>query len=323
MTKPDPPTWLEFEQLAAQIYTLLVPKGADVRHNDHIRGHDSGIERQIDVSIRFEVAGHSFLTIVQARDLATPADVNVVGEFVSVVKDVKANKGVLICRSGFTVAAQTMARTKGIDLCNIHDASSEKWALEIRVPIIWIDLEPIARFAGTVDLKGGDSIEPSLDRWIISSDQGKTRVLPLATFERMWNENELSREPGKTHRLHGPGGLSVRVLDINGEIAWRAIDFTVEYTVGRRAWLGTFSPEECLGLLNYEDGSFVGQFPVGSIPCERGEDWTEIDPEEMVANVRGAIVTTQGWQLVEGSARTKDLVLRSEETGHEIRPPQS
>src|SRR5262245_3629558 len=120
-------TWRDFERLAARIYTELVPKGAQVLHNDHIRGHLSGIDRQIDVSIRVEMAGHVFLTVVQAKDFSAAADVNTVGEFATVVEDVRANKGVLICRSGFTEAAQSLARSKGIDLCNIHDAESQKW----------------------------------------------------------------------------------------------------------------------------------------------------------------------------------------------------
>lgn len=155
MRPPADPPWREFEKLAARIYERLIPLGAEVKHNDHILGRLSGTKRQVDVSIRYEVAGHKFLTIVQARDRTTPADLNAVGEFVLVIEDVGANKGVLICRSGFTPAAQELARSKGVDLCNVHDASSQRWTLEIRVPILWIDLTPLVLSFGKANLKGG------------------------------------------------------------------------------------------------------------------------------------------------------------------------
>jgi hypothetical protein len=96
--------WLEYEELAARIYADLEPQ-ARVKHNDMIKGQESGIERQIDVSIRDTIAGHEILVIVQARKRSRPADVNVVGEFASVIRDVRASKGVLICNAGFTSAA--------------------------------------------------------------------------------------------------------------------------------------------------------------------------------------------------------------------------
>lgn len=128
-------SWKKFEELATQIYRELSP-GAKVVHDDKIQGVESGVSRQIDVSIRFTVAGHQILTIVQARDHDRPADINVVGEFASVIKDVRANKGILICKSGFTEGAIKLARNLGIDICNIHDAESKNWALEIELPVL-------------------------------------------------------------------------------------------------------------------------------------------------------------------------------------------
>src|SRR5438046_2055348 len=82
-------TWRDFERLAARIYEELVPQGALVVHDDLIPGRLSGIPRQIDVSVRYEMAGHTFLTIVQAKDYSVPADVNTIGEFATVIEDVK------------------------------------------------------------------------------------------------------------------------------------------------------------------------------------------------------------------------------------------
>jgi hypothetical protein len=78
---------------------------AEVKRNDFIYGHLTEANRQIDVSIRWAAGEDQYLTIVQAKDHARPADIKVVDEFLSVIKDVQATGGILICRSGFTKKA--------------------------------------------------------------------------------------------------------------------------------------------------------------------------------------------------------------------------
>jgi len=85
MSKSEKKTGKEFEQLVYNIYKELEPH-ADVRWNDFIEGNDSKIQRQIDISIRSEVAGHKILIIIQAKDQKRPADVNIVGELKIVVQ---------------------------------------------------------------------------------------------------------------------------------------------------------------------------------------------------------------------------------------------
>ena len=63
-------TWLDYQKLAAAIYAELEPN-AIVTHDDKILGRDTGIERQIDVSIRSSIAGHDILDIVQAQGLGS------------------------------------------------------------------------------------------------------------------------------------------------------------------------------------------------------------------------------------------------------------
>src|SRR5437773_7957303 len=131
--------WQEFEQLAQKILAELQPR-AKVVWNDSIYGHLTQSKRQIDVSIRWKEGSDEYLVVVQARDTSDPADVNVVGEFSSVIRDVTANKGILICRSGFTKTAQAYARNCGISLFNLHDAQSINWSLQLTIPILWVEL---------------------------------------------------------------------------------------------------------------------------------------------------------------------------------------
>jgi hypothetical protein len=78
---------------ACSIHAELAPN-AIVTHDDKILGVCTKIERQIDVSIRTSVGGHELLIVVQAKALARPAVVNVVGEFLSVVKGIRSTKRV-------------------------------------------------------------------------------------------------------------------------------------------------------------------------------------------------------------------------------------
>lgn len=125
----------EFEILIENIYRELSPEATIVR-NDKIFGHDSGINREIDLSIRSRIANHEVLIIVQAKDYAGKVDINVVGEFITVMKDVRASKGILICNGGFTEGAIKLSANQGIDLCSAHDAKSKKWKLELKIPIL-------------------------------------------------------------------------------------------------------------------------------------------------------------------------------------------
>jgi hypothetical protein len=304
-------TWQAFEQLAAQIYSELDPR-ATVTHNDRIRGIESGLDRQIDVSIRFRIAAHDVLSIVQAKDYGQPADINDVGEFATVIEDVRANKGILICRGGFTDGAKKLAANRGIDLCNIHDAQSRDWSLEVKLPILWIDLLPKIQVLMEARFDAGDSISANPEEWVISTDHGRTSVHAISTFVQSWNEGRIPRDTGKVHRLSDPNLLDPEILvsDSAGVTGWRPIsDFAIVYTVSSRAWLGSFTPEECRGILKYSDDTFtVSYLPIGEIPMERDERWREIeDLNHLAVTAQSTLITTEGWQIDPASAQYADV----------------
>ncbi len=292
----------EFEKLVRQIYSELEPR-AQVIHNDKIRGFNSQLERQIDVSIRAKVASHNVLIIVQAKDYTQPVGVNIVESFAEVVKDVRASKGVLICNAGFTKPAINYARNIGIDLCSIHDARSRNWSLDIRLPLLWIDLLPEMRLSLKCYLEAGDTFPENPHLWILSTDNGKTRLLPCETFERKWNALELDRTCGKTHVLL-PMQENIQLLV--GKDIWRPVDsLTIEYTVSRKAWLGYMAPSECRGILDRIKDEFLPTyFNIGDIPMKRDQSWKPIEnPEEVIVSTKGTLVTTEHCQISSGQAK--------------------
>lgn len=288
--------WHEYEKLAAHIYSQLQPN-ALVTHNDKIPGLETATKRQIDVSIRATVAGHDLLIVVQAKNYTNPVDVNDVGEFASVVKDVRASKGVLICNSGFTQGAIDYARNIGIDLCSLHDAQSRNWSLDIKLPLLWIDLLPLLTIEMKCSLEVGDSIPHDPREWVLSADGGKTRLLLSQTFEQKWNAGQLDRRCGMTHTLEpDQKDIKLRV----GKGRWQPVEsLLLKYVVNRKAWLGYFSPSECRGILDRIKDEFTASyFNIGDIPMKRDESWTPIeDPEKAVVTTKGTLVTTERWQI--------------------------
>jgi hypothetical protein len=292
--------WVDFEQLATQIYQEMLPR-AKVVHNDHIMGRDSKVPRQIDISIRYSVVSHDLLMIVQARDKDRPADINAVGEFATVIRDVRANKGILICRSGFTAGAKSLADDLGIDLCNIHDAENRRWALEITLPILWIDLLPTVNFNFVARFEAGDSIPKDVRGWVISNDKGQTKINLVTTFVDAWNAGKLPRKVAESNKVRSDkSGYEILVCNESGEECWRHVkDIFLEYIVSQKAWIGSFTPEQCRGILNYKDGLFQPSYlPIGSLPLKRDSSWKEVeDPETLAVNVPGYLITTEGWQI--------------------------
>ena len=192
--------WLDFERLVARIYECISP-AARVVHNDKIRGHNTERDRQIDVSIRFREAGCDFLIVVQAKTTANPLDVNDIGEFASVVEDIRATKGVLICNSGFTEKARVYARNIGIDLCSAHDGESKDWRTVLKLPVIWIRLSTFIRCEMSLTLEAGDSINVEFLKWCFSTSDGDKEFTAWDRFMETWNSRALPMEPGELHRF--------------------------------------------------------------------------------------------------------------------------
>lgn len=288
--------WQEYEKLAARIYSELEPY-AHVSHDDRIEGADTGRKRQVDVSIRATVAGIDLLVVVQAKNYARPANINSVDAFASVVRDLRAAKGILICNAGFTKQAKVYARNIGIDLCSLHDAQSRNWSLDIKLPLLWIDLLPSVNLEFQCFLEAGDSIPSDPRQWVLSADGGKTRLLPLQTFERRWNARELDRRCGMIHNLV-PEQRDIKVQVDKG--VWRLVQsLIIKYVIHRRAWLGYFRSSECRGILNrIKDEFTVSYFNIGDVPMVRDESWIPVeDPEKLVVAIKGTLVTTERWEI--------------------------
>jgi Restriction endonuclease len=125
----------EYEKIAAGIYRMLSPS-SHVQHDVKLLGKDSGTERQVDILIEDTVAGHKIAVAVDCKNWNSRIAVPDVGSFASFVKDIGMQKGVMLSKKGYSKNALRYAKQLGIDLCQLHDAASRNWKLDLRVPIV-------------------------------------------------------------------------------------------------------------------------------------------------------------------------------------------
>ncbi|MES2761383.1 MAG: restriction endonuclease [Bacteroidota bacterium] len=134
----------EFESLTELIFKKLVTDSqfSSVQKNVKLDGRDG--KRQIDVLLISNTAGFELKTIIECKDFSAKVSVGKVDELHSKMADINANKGILVSRKGFSSMAIAKAKRLGISLCTAHEALSDKWGIDIEIPIILTEVQPIA-----------------------------------------------------------------------------------------------------------------------------------------------------------------------------------
>ena len=135
--QPDP-KWKRFEKIIHAMHQQLAPAGAIVTPDDKVMGCESQVLRQLDVTIRANVASYSLFIVIECRDESRPIDVNGIGEFATKLHDVKANKGIMISTSGFTEGAVTMAQARGITTRTYIDTENTDWREDVAIAVLVI-----------------------------------------------------------------------------------------------------------------------------------------------------------------------------------------
>lgn len=77
--------------------------------------------REVDVSIRFSVGTHDFLTVIECRDRKAVQDVTWIEQVNTKTKDIKADKIIAVSTSGFTEGAKRKAEHNNIVLRTLKE----------------------------------------------------------------------------------------------------------------------------------------------------------------------------------------------------------
>jgi hypothetical protein len=291
----------EYEQF---VYDKLRQLFVDstVTLNDKIQGRQSGLLREIDISIKTTVNDHRILYIVSCKDRSKrPADIVVLGEFSSVIKDVGTAKGYLICTSGFARTNHQYARTLGIELLTVEDINSDRWKANIQIPFICIrklnNYTLIGEIIGNEELvkKNQDQelvIHFDIDS-MVTRDDGKTSTTLKDYFEAWVAETGPAIDEGVDLDLLRPN-LRINVADVWAECA----ELTINLTTEKKFYLKYLTPREYSHVRDHLkdatlplrislsgdsqlDDSFVeidsGDVPISPVVSVKFEEWTLIE----------------------------------------------
>ena len=174
-----------YEKFVYEKFRDLFPNSI-VSRNDRIIGQQSGLDREIDIAIKTDFDGREMLYIIQCKDREKrPADIIILGEFSSVIRDVGAAKGFLICTSGFAKSNHKYAQSIGIELITVEDVLSDRWRADVQIPLIYVKKTLHYTLDGTITVNAALAVkknwqpetrlDPGIDN-LISLDNGITSV---------------------------------------------------------------------------------------------------------------------------------------------------
>jgi len=118
--------WKEYEEEIHNYFRSEYPT-AKIVPNAHLVGRHSKTKRQIDLLVEIQVCDVIFRIVIDAKHRARKIDVKHVAEFLGLMRDVGAHKGLMIAREGFTLAAIKRAHSDDadvvLDVLNFKDFS--------------------------------------------------------------------------------------------------------------------------------------------------------------------------------------------------------
>ncbi len=246
--KPDP-KWRRFEKIIHNMHKQLAPQGAVVTPNDKVIGRESNTERQLDVTIRANVAGYGIFIVIECRDESRPIDVNGIGEFATKLQDVMANKGIMISTSGFTSSAVTMAKARGIATRTYIDTENADWRQDVAVSILLIRHS----FTYQISFVNVPGYPFPIFEWSeppqkikVHSPTGESLGSIEYIVDKMWIDEVIPHEEG----THTAPLVKHAVMTIAGKEAHAELEVTVQ--VKHHAYLGAL-PVKMVGLRDEQE----------------------------------------------------------------------
>lgn len=248
--------------------------------NDKILGRESGLPREIDVSVRLKCQDIELLYIIQCKDWVTKADINVLGELAAVMSDVGAAKGFLLCSAGFRQSNHNYARTKGIELITIEDIKSDRWHVKAEIPFVYVRKR--LRFDLSVELV---TTQELVD---LNRDREVTLTVSMATPLRSGSEPpttiEQFIEPLVPSAREGqPLDLPSSGIELYLTGLWLPCRvFSITFTTERSTFLKYLTPIEYSQIRNHVTGMVLPlKVKLADIPFRLDSTFTELPGNEV------------------------------------------
>jgi len=270
----------ELEILVARIQKQLAPQ-ATVSHNVMLDGRLSGRKRQIDVLVYEKVGQYDISIVIDCKDYKTPVDVKGVEEFSGLLQDVGAQKGVLVCPSGFTKAAKQRAQSLQIDLYSPVDTDPHKWQVRVTMPAICDFRSASISFALSVSSPMPWKVPYDFHLKLpIFEPDGRELGTAIQAAMAKWNAGQYPIELGTHEGL--PIAETTRVVMENGYGQLVEIDLTARIRVQQELYYGQYPIDRISGFKDEFSGKVIANaFQVGLLDPDHVEkQWRKVEKEE-------------------------------------------
>lgn len=136
-----------FERLVAAVQAKLDP-GAQVHSPLRVQQTRSGVPAELDAAVKGKVGSTEILVAIEAKDYREDVGVEKVRAFASLLKDIRAHKGIMVAQAGFTGGALSVAANEGIETCVLRAANDDDWQGYLRsVKLEVVMMAPLYRDA--------------------------------------------------------------------------------------------------------------------------------------------------------------------------------
>lgn len=271
--------WQILEELVASIQKKLAPS-ATVEHNVFVKGQITGVDRQVDVLVTQMIGQYKMTIAIDCKDTKRPVDTKGVGEFSELVRDINANKGVLVCPAGFSKQALKTAKSYQIDLYRPVDTGDHKWKIRASIPALCDFRSAALSFGIEYSAPLPFRINIHLANLIVFDSAGKNLGTPLAVASARWNSGKFPTELG-THTKFSIFGEQETLVD-NGYGTLVPVNLYVDLHVQQTLHFGQIAIEKVSGFLDVHTGHVVtNSFTLGLLsPSEVERTWKKLNPGE-------------------------------------------
>ena len=274
------PKWRRFEKLVAQIQRELAPN-ALVTHNDRIRGHDSRKPRQVDITVKQKVGQYDILIAIDCKDYKRAVNVNVVEQFGGLIKDIGANKGVMVAANGFTDTAKSVGEKAGLNLYRLVDTEAHDWQAYVSIPLL-CDFRRVRKYQFSIP----DSVArflPSIDpNEIVVHDHDYPQPVTIVDLlKARWNSGKLPYELGEHRDI--PLTRVITAISQGGKVF--EADILAHIVVERRLFFGELPLTQGKGFLDEYSGRLLtpGFTTDWLSAAEVEKNWRQLESADEIA----------------------------------------
>lgn len=128
----------ETELILKELENLSIGDQAKIKSPDYVYDVVTGKKREVDVSVRFKLGTHEFLTIIECRNRKQPEDVTWIEQLVTKTKNLQAHKVIAVSTSGFTDGAKKLAERENVVLRLLKEFEADEliqWTNQVKVTL--------------------------------------------------------------------------------------------------------------------------------------------------------------------------------------------